>query len=67
MHKHGSLVKFVSVCVVAAVSTSYAQSDPLPSWNADVNKQTIDDFVDRVTKAGITAFVQVNERIATSR
>ena len=42
-----------------------AQNDPLPSWNDTSAKQTIVDFVDRVTKAGGPDFVAPAERIAT--
>jgi hypothetical protein len=42
-----------------------AQNDPLPSWNDTSAKQTIVDFVGRVTKAGGPDFVAPAERIAT--
>ncbi len=38
--------------------------DPLPSWNDGAAKNTITDFVARVTTAGSPDFVPVNERIA---
>ena len=44
---------------------AFAQSDPLPSWNPGKVKNTITDFVARVTKEGGADFVPVNERIAT--
>src|SRR5262245_5360353 len=40
-------------------------ADPLPSWNEGPVKQSIIDFVNRVTKDGSKDFVPVNERIAT--
>ncbi len=44
---------------------AFAQSDPLPSWNAGPSKQSIVDFVSRVTTAGGRDFVPVAERIST--
>jgi len=40
-------------------------NDPLPSWNDGKAKQSIVDFVARVTKLGSPDFVPVVERIAT--
>jgi phosphoglycolate phosphatase-like HAD superfamily hydrolase len=45
--------------------TAVAQSDPLPSWNDGPVKQSITDFVTRVTKQGGTDFVPAEQRIAT--
>ncbi|WP_368911842.1 HAD family hydrolase [Taklimakanibacter deserti] len=42
-----------------------AQAEPLPSWNAGPVKQSIVDFVDRVTKEGGADFVPPDRRIAT--
>ena len=42
-----------------------AQSDPLPSWNDTPTKQTIVEFVGRVTKTGGPDFVAPVDRIAT--
>jgi phosphoglycolate phosphatase-like HAD superfamily hydrolase len=39
-------------------------SDPLPSWNEGYAKQSILDFVARVSTAGSSDYVPVNERIA---
>ena len=39
--------------------------DPLPSWNEGTSKQSIIEFVEKVTKPGSSDFVNVNERIAT--
>lgn len=50
---------------IAAVTTAYAQSDPLPSWNDGPNKRAIVDFVTRVTKEGGPDFVPASQRIAT--
>ena len=50
---------------MATGSRAYAQGDPLPSWNAGPAKQSIVEFVARVTTAGSRDFVPVAERIAT--
>ncbi len=41
------------------------QTDPLPSWNEGAAKESIVDFVTRVTDEGSPDFVPVAERIAT--
>ncbi len=41
-----------------------AGSDPLPSWNDGAAKQTIIDFVGRVTTSGGAGFVAPAQRIA---
>ena len=56
--------------VVAAASSlravpSWAQGDPLPSWNDGPNKQSIVDFVTRVTAPGGRDWIPLLERIAT--
>jgi hypothetical protein len=48
----------------SAASASFAQSDPLPSWNDGPAKASIEAFVERVTAAGGADFVPVAERIA---
>ncbi len=49
-----------------AVSTqAFAQADPLPSWNDGKAKQSIIDFVAKVTKEGSPDFAPTAERIAT--
>ncbi|MBK7768479.1 MAG: haloacid dehalogenase-like hydrolase [Sulfuritalea sp.] len=40
-------------------------ADPLPSWNEGKSKQSVVDFVTRVTRSGGSDFVPVAERIAT--
>jgi hypothetical protein len=40
-------------------------ADPLPSWNAGQAKQSIIDFVTKVTTPGSPDFLQAAERIAT--
>lgn len=47
-----------------AATPSFAQTDPLPSWNDGPAKKAIVDFVARTTMAGGPDFVPVPERIA---
>lgn len=51
------------ICGLAA--PAFAQSDPLPSWNDGRTRQTILDFVAKVTREGGPDFVKPAERIAT--
>ena len=55
----------VAAGVVVANRASFAQSDPLPSWNDGAVKRAILDFVARTTAIGGREFVPVPERIAT--
>lgn len=58
---------FVGMLIVAATlfgGTALA-ADPLPSWNEGKSKQSVVDFVTRVTRPGGSDFVPVPERIAT--
>lgn len=52
-------------CVVTLVSTVARAADPLLSWNEGKAKQSIVEFVAKVTKPGSPDFVPVAERIAT--
>jgi hypothetical protein len=52
-------------CVLAFSSAISRAADPLPSWNDGKAKQSITDFVAKVTKAGSPDFVPPAERIAT--
>ncbi len=54
----------VACATVSLTAASYA-ADPLPSWNDGKTKQSIMDFVAKVTKEGSPGFVPVDERIAT--
>jgi hypothetical protein len=57
--------KFVLLAIViAGLKTAYAQ-DPLPSWNDGPAKQSIVEFVAKVTKESSPDFVPAVERIAT--
>jgi phosphoglycolate phosphatase-like HAD superfamily hydrolase len=57
--------KFVLLAIViAGLTTAYAQ-DPLFSWNDGAAKQSIVQFVAKVTKEGSPDFVPVPERVAT--
>ena len=51
-------------CVLAFTATVARAADPLPSWNDGKAKQSIIDFVEKVTKPGSPDFVPVPERIA---
>jgi phosphoserine phosphatase len=62
-----SLIGGVLVSAIAfrAAVPSWAQGNPLPSWNDSPSKQSIVDFVTRVTAMGGRDWVPVPERIAT--
>jgi hypothetical protein len=53
------------VCALALTTTIAQAADALPSWNEGKSKQSILDFVSKVTKPGSPDFVPVPERIAT--
>jgi phosphoglycolate phosphatase-like HAD superfamily hydrolase len=59
----------ILVCAVLLAwqggAPTQAQTDPLPSWNDGAVKQSIVDFVTRVTKEGGLDFVAPPERVAT--
>ena len=56
----GTIVKN-DVCVIASTE----DFDPLSSWNSGDSKQKIIEFVDKVTNPSSSAFVLVEDRIAT--
>jgi hypothetical protein len=57
---------FLAAALCGAVAgPTFAQSDPLPSWNDGPVKRSILDFVAGVTEEGSPAFVPLPERIAT--
>jgi phosphoglycolate phosphatase-like HAD superfamily hydrolase len=52
-------------CSMSLGTTAAQAADPLPSWNEGKTKQSIVDFVAKVTKQGSPEFVPTAERIAT--
>ena len=46
-------------------ASAQTSADPLPSWNDGATKQSITDFVSRVTTQGGPDFVPPGQRIAT--
>ena len=59
-------MKRIVLPVLAVLLSSVAfAADPLPSWNDGPAKQSIINFVKKVTKAGSPDFVPLPERIAT--
>jgi phosphoglycolate phosphatase-like HAD superfamily hydrolase len=64
--RRGLLVALLGLTLYATgVYARTETSDPLPSWNAGKVKQSITDFVTRVTKQGSSDFVKPELRIAT--
>ena len=53
------------LCGPGAMLARAAASDPLPSWNDGPTKQSILDFVARVTKEGGPDYVAPKDRLAT--
>ena len=51
-------------CALTFVATGARAADPLPSWNDGTAKQSVVDFVTRVTTPGDKDFVPEAERIA---
>jgi hypothetical protein len=58
------LVASALVCALALTNTFAAADESLPSWKDGKAKQSIIDFVSKVTKAGSPDFVPPTERIA---
>ena len=56
---------FAAIFFACFLPSTHAQSDPLPSWNNTSPKQTITNFVQRVTHIGSPDFVPPDQRIAT--
>ena len=52
----------ISLCITASVP---AADDPLPSWNDGATKQSIIEFVTKVTAEGGPDYVKPEERVAT--
>jgi phosphoglycolate phosphatase-like HAD superfamily hydrolase len=59
------LSALLALAAIICASTVGAQSDPLPSWNDGPAKQSIVDFVTRVTKEGGTDYAAPEDRVAT--
>jgi len=59
-----TILPFLALGLLLGVSTATA-ADTLPSWSDGAAKQSIVDFVAKVTKEGSSDFVPVAERIAT--
>jgi len=55
----------IGVILAFGLMATAQATDPLPSWNEGKAKQSILDFVARVTKPGAPDFVPPEERIAT--
>jgi hypothetical protein len=62
-HFYSSILWFLFLSFAALAQAG--STDPLPSWNDGPAKQSIIDFVEKVTKPGSPDFVPVAERIAT--
>ena len=63
--KTPQLIAAAFVCALAFTATIARAADPLPSWNDGKAKQSIINFVTKVTTPGSPDFVPVPERIAT--
>ncbi|MBM68474.1 MAG: haloacid dehalogenase [Haliea sp.] len=53
------------VLLLAALSATAAEPDPLPSWQEGATKSSITAFVERVTETGSEDYIPPAERIAT--
>jgi len=63
---YGRMTAFVLLLISIGVLANSAEAgDPLPSWNEGTAKQSIIDFVNRVTQPGSPDFVVPEQRIAT--
>lgn len=60
-----SLISTILIATTVWTAHSFAQTDPLPSWNNTVAKKAIIDFVGRVTNEGSPDLVKPEDRIAT--
>jgi phosphoglycolate phosphatase-like HAD superfamily hydrolase len=60
-----NLIAAALVCALAFTATMAHAADTLPSWNDGAVKQSIVNFVAKVTKAGSPDFVPESQRIAT--
>jgi phosphoserine phosphatase len=55
----------ISAFILTSVVITFAQTDPLPSWNSGAAKQSIIDFVRVTTDQSSPKFVPPEQRIAT--
>ena len=62
MNRLAFAAAFLALCITA---DARAADDPLPSWNDGAVKQSIIDFVTRITKEGGPDYVAPPERVAT--
>src|SRR4026207_2349524 len=60
-----NLIAAALFCALAFTAATAHAADPLPSWNESKAKQSITDFVGKVTKPASPDFVPPSERIAT--
>ena len=61
-----NLFRAAFICLFTLIPTVvWAADDPLPSWNDGKSKQSILDFVAKVTAEGSPDFIPIPERIAT--
>src|SRR5213593_846411 len=58
-------IHIVLAITFAGLTTITQAQDPLPSWNDGKTKQSIVEFVAKVTKEGSPDFVPPEERVAT--
>src|SRR4051794_22232071 len=56
---------FAAIAMALLCTCTASAADPLPSWNEGPTKQSILDFVAKVTKEGSAEFVKPEKRIAT--
>jgi hypothetical protein len=59
------LARALLLLAFSVSSSGYAAHDPLPSWNDGPAKQSIIDYVTRVTKGGGPDYVEPKDRLAT--
>ena len=65
MQRRSFVVGGIASAVALRTVPSWAQGDPLPSWNEGANKRAIVDFVTLTTTLGSRDWIPVPERIAT--
>ena len=60
-----NVVTVVLACMVVFITINAKAAEPLPSWNDGPARESIIEFVNKVTKEGSPDFVPPEERIAT--